>query len=39
MVNFNPRAKNGSYHFNQTIIKKKTNKEVYGTELYVPPNV
>lgn len=37
MVNFNPRAKNGSYHFNQTVIKKQT--EVYGTELYVPPKV
>lgn len=40
MVNFNLRAKNGSYHFNKTVIKKKKkHKEEYGTELYVAPKV
>lgn len=39
MVNFNLRAKNGSYHFNKTVIKKKKHREEYGTELYVAPKV
>lgn len=38
MVNSNPRAKNGSYSFNKTVILKK-NKEEYGTELCIAPKV